>query len=518
MATQTTIPPHPSGLFLSPRAAELFPDTDQSSLMRASLQHPAVFLDVFGIIHDPTRGQIPFRLWDWQWELLAILLQHKRVVVLKARQLGVSWLLAGYALWVALAKPNSTILLVSRKEGVAAELLAKSSFLYHHLPPPLRVPFSRKDRDNDTELSFANINSKLVALASTKGAGRSESATLVVPDELAFHPDDVEMYASYEPTLGTTGQIVGCSTANGRRGLFYALYTAARRGGGEFYPVFLPWQLRPDYTEAFRESKRLTFEAAGQPWLLAQEYPATEDEAFGGSLRTFFSRDALEKLSSVVAPPKETLFYDGQGEISTQAGTGGGGSLRIWQAPRNGMRYVIGADPADSSTSGSRSTALVLDARTLHHVATLAGFWEPYTFTKLLVELGRRYHQAVIAPERNNHGISVVEGLSHLWQYPNIYRTRTKVGHELRLGWITNTESRHTMLDAMRAAVADGSFFTQDGELVEEMWSFEETEAGRAQAASGARDDLIFGAAIALMARAQYPVTRRSYTTPLLSR
>lgn len=504
---------------LSPRMAELFPDAQEELLLTAAKSHCAVFLDRYGVINDPTRGPIPFRLWDWQWELLALLLRRKRVIILKARQLGVSWLLAGYGLWVALTRPGSTVLFVSRKEGVAAELLAKAVFIYRHLPKELQLPVDRKrDRENDTELYWAANGSKLLALASTKGAGRSESATLVIPDEWAYHPDDVEMYGSYEPTLGPSGQIVGCSTANGRRGLFYNLYTEAKRGLGGYTPVFLPWRLRPDYTDAFYLAKRATYEAAGQPWMLHQEFPEDENSAFGGSLRLYFPREALERLSSVTEPPSLLTCFDENGEEVAKDSNARRGTLSIWVEPKAGQRYVIGADVADSGVGGSRSAAVVIDARTLRHVATLVGLWEPYTYTRLLVDLGKRYHMALLSPERNNHGISVVEGLSRLYQYPNIYRTRLKGQGEQRLGWITNAQSRPLMLDTLRGALADGSFLTQDEELVAELWTFEEDELGRGRAAASSRDDLVFAPAIAVICREQFPAHRRAYVTTPLSR
>ena len=173
---------------------------------------------------------------------------------------------------------------------------------------------------------------------------------------------------------------------------------------------------------------------------------------------------------------------------------------------------------ADSGIGGSRSAAIVLDSRTLRHVATLSGLWEPFTYTQLLVALGKRYNNAVIAPERNNHGISVVEGLSHLYNYPNIFHSRTIQSKELRLGWLTNTQTRPLMLDTLRAALADESFFTQDEELVEELYTFEEDERGKAKAATGMKDDRVLAAAIAVAARDQYPAVRRSYATTPLSR
>ena len=55
--------------------------------------------------------------WPWQFELLDTWATNKRVVVLKARQLGVSWLGATFALWRAVRRPGQAVLLISRNRS-----------------------------------------------------------------------------------------------------------------------------------------------------------------------------------------------------------------------------------------------------------------------------------------------------------------------------------------------------------------------------------------------------------------
>ena len=515
--------PHP---VLSRQAEALFgQDAGLDTLLSAARSHPAVFADVFCTIYDPpTRREFPFKLWDWQWELFDAFVSNNRVIVLKARQLGVSWLLAAYALWVATTRPHSNIILVSRTEGVASELLSKCDFMRLRLHPALLPGSSKRDKFNTTEIYFAANNSRITAAASTKDSGRSSSASLVIPDEWASHPFAEDMYAGYEPTIGTGGQILGCSTAKGRRGLFYNIYRGSRRGANTFTPVFLSAELRPDYTPEFLQAKQEAYELAGTPYLFGQEYPRTEQEAWGGSLSTFFAPDDINHLSSLVLPPVATLD-----RWDPSLPFGWNGSLRIWHRPIRGHRYVIGADPAGPNASGSRSAATVWDASTptFRHDATLAGFWAPYDLADALNHLGRMYAAdptipdaaATLSVEQNNFGSAVLESLTRIHHYHNLYFRKDTRSKKPIAGWLTTNANRLPLLEDFRAGLSGREWTTSDEELVDELTTLEESpNTGRVEAASGARDDLPFASAIAWKARSQYPAVRGSRRTRPLPR
>ena len=62
---------------------------------------PAAFVRDCVFIYDAT-GQdwIRFELWPAQAETLAAMAGSRKLVILKARQLGISWLCLSYALWL----------------------------------------------------------------------------------------------------------------------------------------------------------------------------------------------------------------------------------------------------------------------------------------------------------------------------------------------------------------------------------------------------------------------------------
>ena len=54
-------------------------------------------------------GSVKFRLWDSQRKALAVLHESRRVVILKARQLGLTWLVLAYALWMCLFRASRLV-------------------------------------------------------------------------------------------------------------------------------------------------------------------------------------------------------------------------------------------------------------------------------------------------------------------------------------------------------------------------------------------------------------------------
>ena len=64
------------------------------------------FIDNYVEIYDATHGGwIPFRLWEAQISTLQIIVEDRLVIILKARQLGQTWLCLAWILWKMLFFP-----------------------------------------------------------------------------------------------------------------------------------------------------------------------------------------------------------------------------------------------------------------------------------------------------------------------------------------------------------------------------------------------------------------------------
>ena len=62
-------------------------------------EDPVYFMRQYCYIQHPTKGKIKFNLFPFQEDTLHDLQNNRYNVILKSRQLGISTLSAGYALW-----------------------------------------------------------------------------------------------------------------------------------------------------------------------------------------------------------------------------------------------------------------------------------------------------------------------------------------------------------------------------------------------------------------------------------
>jgi hypothetical protein len=156
------------------------------------------FLRNYVFIQHPEQGSIKFDLRPAQEEILATWTQERYSIVLKARQIGWSTLVAGFALWLTFFWPDQAIIMLSKGEREAEKLLQKATYAYDRLPPWMRERGPKRTSRNLKKLSFANA-SVIESMPSKEDPGRSSTASLVIVDEWAFLENAEEAWASIEP-------------------------------------------------------------------------------------------------------------------------------------------------------------------------------------------------------------------------------------------------------------------------------------------------------------------------------
>ena len=223
---------------------------------------PAYFMRKYCYIQHPTRGRILFNLYPFQEGVLHLFRDHKYIVTLKSRQLGISTLAAGYALWLMLFHKDKTILTLAITQATARNLVTKTIFMYENLPKWLQIPFQEK---NKLSLRLTN-GSKITAKSSNPDAARSEAVSLLLIDEAAFIDNIEETYTAAQQTLATGGQCMALSTPNGIGNWFHKTWVDAETDDNGFIPVKLPWTVHPERDQSWRDEqdKKLGARAAAQ--------------------------------------------------------------------------------------------------------------------------------------------------------------------------------------------------------------------------------------------------------------
>src|SRR5262249_9200337 len=151
--------------------------------------------------------------------------------------------LLAFALWLLLFYPVATILLFSRRDSEAVDLLkTRLRGMYDHLPEWLKVRSFKVDNDHEWELS---TGSRVLAFPTT--AGDSYTATLAVVDEADLVPDLDALMRAVKPTVDAGGRMVLLSRADKSKPAspFKRIYQAAKTRSTARVPVFLPWFARP---------------------------------------------------------------------------------------------------------------------------------------------------------------------------------------------------------------------------------------------------------------------------------
>lgn len=228
-----------------------------------------------------------FKMWDSQKEVLKSIDKNRLNIILKARQLGVTWLVLAYSCFLLLFNVGYLIIALSKTEEDAKELIRRLSVMFSNMKM-----FIREDtRENEnwsglkyktTALSIEIIHkgksSVFKAFSSSKSAGRSFTANLLILDEWAFQQFAKEIWLSAYPTINrpTGGKVIGLSTIE-RGTLFEELYVEENN----FNKIFMPWNSDPRRTKEWYEK---TKQDLGD--MITQEYPLTVEEALtipGGS-------------------------------------------------------------------------------------------------------------------------------------------------------------------------------------------------------------------------------------------
>jgi len=456
------------------------------------------FLETYWHISTPGASPL-FQLRAPQREALEKWTAGDNTISLKARQIGWSTLAAAYAFWMVFFHPDQTVVKLSRTENFAKKLLQMSKYGYARLPDWMKERGPQVDKMNQLELHFDN-GSTIESMASRENAARGITASLIIADEWAFFNDPAEAWTAIYPATEVGGQIIGISTANGFGNWFHRFYNSAKAGDNNFVAMFFPWDSVPSRDEHWYRARTKDME----PWQLSQEYPATDEEAFIASGNPAFDTDMLKKQVVVAAPLYEGLLAaaeDGQFVLVKVPEP----SLKVWEKPEQGMMYAIGADVATGAQDGDYSTAHVVCANTGKVVAVFRERIVPEDFSETLANLGMWYNTALLAPERNTHGLVVVRRLSYDLNYPNLYRhVRDNIQQSVtrNVGWHTNQGSKMVLVDELGAALRRGKLKVHCEDTFEELVAFSRKVRGGGNTIYEGKphDDLVISLGIANMA------------------
>ena len=290
-----------------------------SPVMQRFREDPRDFFKFLQVFDKDAGKVVPFVLNDEQELLLEALLEHNRVVVCKARQIGCSTLIRAYFLWrqYTSLEPDTSVILSYTRDS-ADHLHSIDKGFYLALPKPLQRKLSKS---SSRTLTFKDTKATLRSFTAGGKAGSTRSFTFSSAhiSEFAFFDDQSDLLANCVASVGK-GQIVIETTPNGPGDKYHELILGSPVN--DWHVCFFPWHKHkkyqtksqfhhenvPDMSEAEKTiQKKWGLTKAQMYWRRRQvttmgldkfkrEYPSTLDEAFMSSQRLFYPTDVLDNL------------------------------------------------------------------------------------------------------------------------------------------------------------------------------------------------------------------------------
>ena len=445
---------------------------------------PQYFIDNYCRISHPMHGLIPFKTYDYQKDLLKDFNDYRFNIILKARQLGISTISAGYIVWFMMFHRDKNILVIATKFQTAANLVKKVKSITNNLPDFIKI--AKISVDNRTAFELNN-GSQIKAGTTSGDAGRSEALSLLVIDEAAHVDGLEELWTGLYPTLSTGGRCIALSTPNGVGNWFHKTYVDAEAEENDFHTINLPWDVHPDRDQEWfeKETKNMSRRQ------IAQE------------LECNFNTSG----DTVIHPDDMQWIFENQKDPVYR--TGWDRNFWIWEKYIEGASYLLVADVARGDGKDS-SVFHVLRLDNMSVVAEYQGKPSLDLYSQILFDAGKEYGDCLLVVENNGIGISVLEKLKDL-SYPNLYYS-IKGTHEFVEsykgayddravpGFTTSTKTRPLIVAKLEEFIRNKLITIHSTRLFHELKTFI-WHNGKPQAMRSYHDDLVMALAIGCWVR-----------------
>ena len=425
-------------------------------------------------------GLIPFKMWDFQKEMLSLFKDNRFVITKCPRQVGKTTTTVGYLLWATIFTDSQNVAVLANKGSLARDILAKYQLAYENLPVWLQQGVVTWNKGN-VELENG---SKVIAASTSSSAIRGGSFNIVFLDEFAFVPNNIanEFFNSVYPVIssGKSSKIIIVSTPNGMN-LFYKLWMDSIEKRNNYKNFEIHWSMVPGRDDAWKEETiRNTSERQ-----FAQEF----ETEFLGSSNTLISGYKLQQLrymNPIVEHDKMKIYEHPIKEGHNEA--------------KSDHLYCIAVDVSEGKNLDS-SAFSVIDISTTPYkqVATYSSSSiSPILFPTVIVNAARVYNDAYILVEINNNP-QVADFIHSDLEYENLLKvfTGNKKPQQLSAGFARGIQMGLKMSPQVKSVgcsnlktlIEGDKLLINDFDTYSELTTFEQHKTSFA-AAEGANDDM----------------------------
>ena len=439
------------------------------------MKDPIYFIQQYIKIVSLDEGLVPFKLYDFQKEMVGTFHNNRFTICKLPRQSGKSTTIIAYLLHYVLFNPTVNVAILANKAATARDLLGRLQLAYEHLPKWLQQGVMSWNKGS---LELEN-GSKILASSTSASAVRGGSYNIIFLDEFAYVPSNVaeQFFSSVYPTIssGKSTKVIIVSTPHGMN-MFYKLWTDAEEGRNSYIPIEVHWSEVPGRDVKWKE----------------ETIKNTSESQFN----TEFECEFLGSIDTLITPSKlRQLTY--KTPIQSNA------CLDLYVPPEKDHTYVITAD-VSRGTSNDYSAFVVVDVSEIPY-RVVAKYRDneikPLIFPSKIYDVARAYNQAFVLIEVNDIGEQVANAMQFDLEYDNLIMAsmRGRAGQVLgggfsggkaQLGVRTTKATKKVGCSNLKQLVEDNKLIIEDYDCINELSTFI-VKGSSFEADDGCTDDLV---------------------------
>ena len=438
-------------------------------------KNPAYFIENYVNIVSIDEGLIPFKLYDFQKEMVGTFHSNRFTICKLPRQSGKSTTIISYLIHYVIFNEAVNVAILANKAATARDLLGRFQLAYEHLPEWMQQGVMNWNKGS---LELEN-GSKIIAASTSASAVRGGSYNIIFLDEFAFIPSNIaeQFFSSVYPTItaGQTSKVIIVSTPHGMN-MFYKMWMDAVNEKSEFVPIEVHWREVPGRDDEWKEQ---TVKNTSEQQFL-QEFECS----FLGSINTLISPTKIQQI-----PYKDPL--------ESNAG------FDVHEKPQKDAMYCIAVDVARGGAN-DYSAFTVIDISTVPY-RLVAKYKDneikPLLFPEIIFNIAKAYNEAYLLIEINDIGAQIADALHYDLEYENIIMSqmRGRAGQVIGsgfgegksdLGIRTTKAVKKVGCSNLKQLIESDKLLVEDFDIIVELSNFIQKGASY-EADDGATDDLV---------------------------
>ena len=439
------------------------------------MDNPVYFIETHMKIVSLDEGLVPFKMYDFQQDMVKTFHENRFTICKLPRQSGKSTTIIAYLLHYVLFNENVNVAILANKSSTARDILGRLQLGYENLPKWLQQGVVSWNKGS---LDLEN-GSSILAAATSASAIRGGSYNIIFLDEFAYVPTSLaeEFFSSVYPTIssGKSTKVMIVSTPHGMN-MFYKLWTDAQSKKNDYIPLEVHWSEIPGRDEVWKE----------------ETIRNTSQSQFNSE----FECEFLGSIDTLIAPHKLKVmpFID---PIQSNA------DLDIFERPDPKKTYFLTAD-VSRGTSQDYSAFLVLDVTTMPYKIVAKyrnNEIKPLIFPQKIYEVAKAYNECFVLIEVNDIGEQVANAMQYDLEYDNLVMAsmRGRAGQILgagfsggraQLGVRTTKAVKRIGCSNLKQLIESDKLLIPDYDIMSELSTFI-VKGSSWQADDGCTDDLV---------------------------